>query len=51
MDKDIITAEIVVIVGALSAVALYMGQVELAAVGLGGLVGFISQNKLNEIKE
>jgi hypothetical protein len=38
---------IVVIVGILSGVALYTGNTEMASLGMGGLVGFLSQKAIS----
>lgn len=46
MDKTV-QIEIIAIVGVLSAIALYMGQTELATAGIGGLIGFLSNNIVN----
>lgn len=45
MDKKVIMVSIVVI-GALSALAMVQGESNLAGVGLGGIVGFLSNNAL-----
>jgi len=44
METGITELVIVVIVGVLSAFALYMGNTEMASLGMGGLVGYLSQN-------
>ena len=43
MDKTV-QMEIIGIVGILSAIALWQGQTELATAGVGGLIGFLSNN-------
>lgn len=40
MDKDV-QMEIIGIVGVLSGVALYVGQYDLAQIGIAGLIGFL----------
>lgn len=44
----------IVVIGAvavLSGLAIYSGQTEMAATGLGGLVGFLSANQIKEASE
>lgn len=48
MDKQIIM-EVVAVVGILTGVALYMGQTELASAGVGGLVGFLSAERVGNV--
>ncbi len=45
MDKTV-QIEIIAIVGILSGVALYLGQNEIATAGVGGLIGFLANDKL-----
>lgn len=47
MDKTV-QIEIIMIVGILSGIALFKGQYEIASLGIGGLIGFISNNQLQE---
>lgn len=43
---------IIIIVGALSGIAMYLGNTEMASLGMGGLVGFLSQKAItNNNKE
>lgn len=44
METGITELVIVIIVGVLSGFALYMGNTEMASLGMGGLVGYLSQN-------
>lgn len=53
-----IQMEIIAVVGILSGVALYLGQYDLAQIGLVGLIGYLggqtfikSRNTSNEVKE
>lgn len=43
MDK-LVQMEIIAVVAILSGIALYMGQNEIATAGVGGLIGFLSNN-------
>ena len=43
MDK-LVQMEIIAVVAILSGIALYMGQTEMASTGIGGLIGFLSNN-------
>lgn len=45
MDKTV-QIEIIAFVGAISAIALYMGRTEIAVAGLGGLIGFLGNEKI-----
>lgn len=47
MDKTV-QMEVIAIVGVLSAMALYVGQTEMASLGIGGLVGFLSAEQLRQ---
>jgi len=44
MEVQVAELAIIIIVGVLSAFALYMGNTEMASLGMGGLVGYLSQN-------
>jgi hypothetical protein len=47
IDKDV-QMEIIGIVGILSGLALYMGQYDLAQVGIAGLIGFLGGQTLTK---
>lgn len=47
MDKTV-QIEIIAIVGILSGIALINGQTELATAGIGGLIGFLSNQAITE---
>jgi hypothetical protein len=42
---------IILIVGILSGVAMYIGNTEMASLGMGGLVGFLSQKAITKTSE
>jgi len=44
MEVQVAELAIIIIVGILSGFALYMGNTEMASLGMGGLVGYLSQN-------
>lgn len=43
MDKSV-QIEIIAVIAILSGIALYIGQNEIATAGVGGLIGFLSNN-------
>ena len=47
MNKTV-QMEVIAIVGVLSAIALFMGHTEMASLGIGGLVGFLSAEQLRQ---
>lgn len=52
MDRYILV-EVIAFVGGLSALALYLGYIELATAGVGGLIGFLGNQMLSpeQVKE
>jgi hypothetical protein len=51
MEEGIKELSIIVIVGILSGVSLYTGNTEMASVGLGGLVGYLSHSYVGKQSE